>query len=113
MALTVEQIIKALKKNAGFVSTTAEALNVTPHAIYKRIRESEKIKQALKEIEEKHLDFAESRLLSKIKKDDLGAICFYLKCKGKDRGYIEKAQLEHSTEENKSLGIRFIKSSGE
>lgn len=110
MALSIEQIIEALEKNGGFVSTTAEALNVTPQAIYKRIKSSKRLRQALTDIETKHLDFAESKLLKKIKNDDLGAICFYLKCKGKDRGYVERQQLEHTGKDGEEIkaGIKWI-----
>lgn len=113
MHLTAEEIIRALKSKQGFVTLAAKALNVTPQAIYKRIRTNKTIERAVEEIKESHLDFAESQLLRKIKSEDLGAICFYLKCKGKDRGYIEKAQIEHSTKEGQSLGIKFIPSKDE
>jgi hypothetical protein len=95
MALTENQIVKALEANGGFISPTAKALNVTYHAIYDRIQRSDSLKQSLEEIRESQLDMAESALLTKINiEKDLGAICFFLKCKGKKRGYIEKQQVD-------------------
>ena len=52
------------------------------------------IKQAYEDEIESNLDKAESSLMDLIGKKDLGAICFYLKCKGKQRGYVEKQELD-------------------
>ena len=94
MNLTVKQIETALRKNGGFVSRAAKSLNVTPQAIYLRMSRTLSIKKVFDEIQEKYLDLAESKLLGLINDGNLGAICFYLKCKGKKRGYIEALQLK-------------------
>lgn len=96
MALSAEQIINALKQNGGFVTSAARALNVTPQAIYARMEKNQRIKEAHLAIKEQYLDLAESQLLQKVRSGDLGAICFYLKCQGKSRGYVERQQLEHT-----------------
>ena len=90
MSLTIKQIETALRSSGGFVSQTAKKLNVTSEAIYQRIWKSEYLKKVKNEIDESYLDLAESKLLKKINDEDLGALCFYLKCKGKGRGYVEK-----------------------
>lgn len=46
------------------------------------------------DVKAKYLDLAENKLLQKINDGDLGAICFYLKCQGKHRGYIERQQID-------------------
>jgi len=89
MALTVKQIEEALIKNGGFISRAAKKLNVTPQAIYKRVKNNKRLQEVKRNVEESNLDLAEDQLLKKIKDGNLGAICFYLKCKGKNRGYIE------------------------
>ena len=96
MALSESQIIEALKANAGFITGAAKMLNVTYHAIYDRIQRSEYLKNNYQEIQESHLDLAESKLLQNIKGGNLGAICFFLKCRGKSRGYIETSKHELS-----------------
>lgn len=40
------------------------------------------------EIDEKCIDYVESRLIQEINKGNLNAIQFYLKTKGKNRGYV-------------------------
>ncbi len=103
MALTQEEIIKALKANGGFISYAAEALGVTYHAIYDRIQKSAKIAKAYKEIHESHLDLAENNLISRVKNKDLNAITFYLKYKGQRRGYQETNKHEISGPEGKPI----------
>jgi len=50
----------------------------------------------LKEVEiqcvEDHLDIAESKLFQHIEDGNIPSLLFYLKCKGKGRGYIEREQ---------------------
>lgn len=96
MALTEKQIQKALKANGGFITGASKALGVTYQAIHDRINRSDKLKAFYEEIQESYLDMAESKLLSQVKEGSLGAICFFLKCKGKQRGYIETQKHEHS-----------------
>lgn len=88
--LSIKQIETALRATGGFVSQTAKKLNVTQEAIYFRINKSDYLKEVKREIDESYLDLAESKLIKKLNDEDLGALCFYLKCKGKGRGYIEK-----------------------
>jgi len=48
---------------------------------------------ALKEIEEQLIDYTENKLLTKIKSGNLTAMIFFLKCKGKHRGWIERQEV--------------------
>ncbi|KKM24451.1 hypothetical protein LCGC14_1604980, partial [marine sediment metagenome] len=50
----------------------------------------------VKDVENIALDFAESALFQNIKDRREASIIFYLKTKGKGRGYIEKQEIEHS-----------------
>ena len=86
MPLTIKQIEDGLRATGGFISQAAKQLGVTQQAISKRIKESEHLQAVRKEVDDSYLDLAESKLIKKINKEDLGAICFYLKCKGKHRG---------------------------
>lgn len=94
MSLTVQQIEDALRKSGGFVSKAALGLHVTPSNIYARIKRSPRLQEVKKQIDESYLDVAEHRLIKEINSGNLGAICFYLKCKGKKRGYIERQQVD-------------------
>jgi len=108
--LREDQIAEALVNSGGFVSRAASMLNVTSSAISKRIISSEYLQQVRREAEDEYLDIAEINLIERIREKDLGAICFYLKCKGKHRGYIEKQQTELSGPNNSEVkfAIEFV-----
>jgi predicted transcriptional regulator len=92
--VTIEQIEQALIANGGWFTKAANALGVSHQAVSKRVAKSERLQKAVEEVKAKYLDLAESKLLQKINEGDLGAICFYLKCQGRQRGYIEKAKID-------------------
>ena len=103
--LTIKQIDDGMRATGGFLTYTAKQLGVSYNAIYARIKRSPQLQRTQQEIQESYLDMSEHSLIKKIKAEDLGAICFFLKCKGKGRGYIEKQQLEHSQDPENPVGI--------
>jgi hypothetical protein len=60
---------------------------------YDWLDKAENYKKEYEKIKHTQIDFVESKLLNKIKEGDTTAIIFYLKTKGKDRGYSEKIDL--------------------
>ena len=87
---TDTEIINALAKARGFVSQAAELLGMSRRRIYERVQAREALRLALEDIREGNLDMAESKLLEAVEKKQAWAVCFYLKCQGKKRGYIEQ-----------------------
>jgi hypothetical protein len=51
------------------------------------------LKDIVCEITETEIDEVESELMTQVRKGNMTAILFYLKCKGRDRGWIEKNEL--------------------
>jgi len=93
MRVSDEMIGKALQATGGFLSLAAQRIGCSTRTIQRRISASAKLQQTLNELVEKNLDIAESSLMRKIVAGELGAICFFLKCKGKHRGYIERQEV--------------------
>ena len=83
------EIIAKLKEFKGMQYLTAEALGVSAGYLSERINSSEVLQQARKEATERRVDVAELNLAKLTEEMNLGAICFLLKTKGKDRGYVE------------------------
>jgi hypothetical protein len=60
------------------------------------MRDDSEYKAAVEGIAEIALDFAESALMKNIKAGKEASNMFYLKCRGKRRGYVERQEIEHS-----------------
>jgi len=90
---TVKQIEEALKKTGGFYTFAAKELGCCYQTVSTCVRESPYLQKVKQEIEEEILDIAEIQLIKKIRKGNIGAISFYLKYKGKDRGYTERHEI--------------------
>lgn len=61
--------------------------------IERRVKASADLQEARKEATEILLDVSENKLLQLINQGDRSAIIFFLKCKGKERGYIERQEI--------------------
>jgi hypothetical protein len=86
--------LKALENGMGIITNALEACNI-PRAKYLLWYENdEEFSKLVSQVLEKQIDFVESKLLEKINNGDTQAILFYLKTKGKDRGYTEKTQID-------------------
>ena len=96
---TIEEVKQALETHGGFRTHAAKALGISYQALTDRIKRNKELQEFVVEIDEGYLDLAESALISRVRQEDLGAICFMLKCKGKKRGYIEKPRPEDDEKE--------------
>jgi len=89
-------IKKAIEDSGGIISTIAERLGCEWNTARSYIEKYEETKAAYEAESESVIDLAESKLIENIQANDNTAILFYLKTKGKKRGYIESQQIEHS-----------------
>ena len=89
-----EAILQALENSLGVVTVACKKTDTPRSTYYKWLKEDEEFAQAVKEIENVALDFAESQLHTQIKDGSTSATIFYLKTKGKKRGYIERSELD-------------------
>lgn len=89
-----EIVIDCLKKTKGIVSDACQMAGISRGTFYFWCKEDENFREAVNEINEATLDFVESKLLENIKKGEVTSIIFYLKTKGRNRGYQEKAEID-------------------
>lgn len=90
-------MLKALEKNMGIVSAACQETNISRSSHYKWINEDEEYKIEVKELQNFCLDFVESKLFKRIKDEDTTSILFYLKTKGKSRGYGQQEESQQNT----------------
>lgn len=88
-----KMMLQALEASLGVVHTAAMAVGLERRTHYRWMESDPAYKAAVKDVENVALDFAESKLHQQIKSNNTAATIFYLKTKGKQRGYIERTEI--------------------
>ena len=101
-----KQILVALEKSLGIVTTACKNVGIARVTFYEWLKKDEEFRKSVEKIEEIVLDFAESQLHKKISEGDTSSIIFYLKTKGKQRGYIERQEFRHTFDPVKEIEIK-------
>jgi hypothetical protein len=102
LTLKKEAMIKALEKSLGVVTSACRSVGISRTTHYEWLQVDPEYNQAVQSLSDLALDFAESKLHSLIQEGDTTATIFYLKTKGKQRGYIERQEV---STELKSINI--------
>lgn len=89
-----KKMVAALEKSLGIVTSACKSVDISRETHYKWLRSDTEYRRACKEIENVALDFVETQLHKQIAKGNSISTIFYLKCKGKKRGYIEDHTIE-------------------
>jgi hypothetical protein len=89
-----QKIIKAIQQSKGLLTLAAAKAGVTYSTVWRYARDFPSVKQAVEESKEGMLDLAEGKLFQAINSGNMTAIIFFLKTKGKERGYIERVEQE-------------------
>lgn len=93
---TDEELIEALENSGGVQMNAVKYLRenfgyiYSQQAISKRMIKNPKLREAAGVGVERMTDFVETKLFQAIEDGKLPAIFFYLKCKGKNRGYVDR-----------------------
>jgi hypothetical protein len=90
--LSLDRVLLALRECDGLIKPAAEVLGCGRRTIYRWRDKYPEVQQAIDDSREDLIDDAESALARKIRAEDLGAICFFLKTQGKKRGYVERQE---------------------
>tara|TARA_R110000796_G_scaffold65562_1_gene151424 strand:- start:1749 stop:2111 length:363 start_codon:yes stop_codon:yes gene_type:complete len=96
-AIKKKAMIDALEKAMGVVTTAAKMAGIERTTHYKWMNDDEKYKSLVDDVQNIVLDFAESALYKMVENHNPAATLFLLKTKGKKRGYIERQEIEHSS----------------
>ena len=95
-----QAMLQALEKSLGVVTVACKQSDIPRSTYYKWLKEDQEFAKAVKEIENIALGFAESQLHSQMRDGNTSATIFYLKTKGKKRGYVERQELDVNNGEN-------------
>ncbi|MEJ8571258.1 hypothetical protein [Microbaculum marinum] len=89
---TPEQVVEALRQSGGIQAGAAQLLKCSRSTVTDYLHRYPEIAERLPDIGEETLDLAELGLLNEIKSQNLTAIIFFLKTRGKHRGYVQRVE---------------------
>lgn len=92
--IPIEKIIQVYEKKGCNITATCTALGISRKTFYEWKEKKKKLAEGLEEVDESILDWAESKLKEHIDSNDLQALIFFLRTKGKKRGYVEKTEAD-------------------
>ena len=100
-------MLQALEKSLGNVTDACKQLQISRSTYYSWLKSDEEFKNEVEAIEEISIDFVESKLFELIdgvtiqgqedtykERPNVSATIFYLKTKGKKRGYVERQEID-------------------
>ena len=95
-SLKLEDIERELIEARGTISHAARHLGCARYTVQAWINRTPQLQQVLKDQREAMIDQAENALVMAIEQLQGWAVCFALKCLGKERGYVESQQVQQS-----------------
>lgn len=87
----------ALKLCKGNITNAAKMINMSRRSHYIYCDEDPEYLERAGDIIEFVIDYVEDKLMGRINNNDTTAMIFWLKCKGKKRGWVDKLELDHTT----------------
>jgi hypothetical protein len=86
------RLLEALKETRGIISVACVRSGVARRTFYQWLDRDADFLRSVEDINEDAVDFAESKLLERIDAGAERSIIFFLKTKGKTRGYSESGE---------------------
>ena len=94
--ITSKLIAETYAKKGSNISATCLALGISRQTFYNWRAKNKALDEKLNDVFEAMVDNAESKLLRHINDGDTTCLMFFLKTKGKHRGYVEKIEQQVS-----------------
>jgi hypothetical protein len=88
-----EKFLENFKLSLANISISCEASGISRQTYYNWRKNDNQFRSDCEEIEERNLDLAEMKLLNAIREGKTAELLFYLKTKGKKRGYVERQEI--------------------
>lgn len=90
-----KKALDALKSTMGNVTAACTAADINRRNFYKWREDDAEFDQAVKDISESAIDMGETALMKQIQEGNTACIIFFLKTRGKERGYVERMEHDH------------------
>ena len=103
-----KSMILALKKSLGIVTTAAKEVGISRMTHYIWLKNDPEYLKEVEDVSDIALDFAESKLFESIDKGSDTATIFFLKTRGKKRGYVERQEITGAEGESLKIAITVL-----
>ena len=113
-SLKKDTLLQALESSLGIVSTACNRTGISRSSFYKWYKEDEEFRKKVDEIDNVKLDYVETKLFKNIENEKEKSIIFYLQHKGHKRGYVQRQNINLTSNEEdiKKIEIEIIESKG-
>ena len=91
--ITKDALLQQMEQNMGNVTLACHFGKCNRSTFYRYYNSDDVFKAAVDDIQEIAVDICESELWKLIKEGNVPCILFFLKTKGKSRGYVERQEL--------------------
>lgn len=88
-----EMLLEELTRTMGIVSPACDKVGISRDRYYVWLKQDAEFKAKVDEIMERQIDFVETAFMRNIKEGNVQAQTFYLRTKGKNRGYAERTEI--------------------
>jgi len=99
------KVLKALSRSHGIIKDACKAGKISRVTFYEWKNTDKEFSSGVHEILEDQIDEVESQLLKGIRKGKETSQIFFLKCKAKNRGYVDRSEIKPVSEEPIDLSI--------
>jgi|TARA_R110000744_G_C19363120_1_gene561602 hypothetical protein len=101
-----ENFLQAYKESAGNIAHACKSANINRQTYYNYLEKFDTFKKECHNIKEENIDFAESILMGEIRNKNMTATIFFLKTIGRNRGYVERQEMD--VEGSFNLSVEYL-----
>jgi len=101
-------LLEALEQSLGIVTPACKEVGIGRDTFYRWYKEDDVFKASVDDINNITLDFVENQLLRKIKDGSERSILFYMRYRGKGRGYTDSVDITTDGEKLNNIKVIFI-----
>jgi len=111
--LNKEKLIKSMTKHYGNVTNACADAGLSRQTFYIYYNSDDQFKKEIDELEHHTLDFVENQLFKLIEEGSEKSIHFYLKYRGKKRGYNDSLDITSAGEKINEIKLVKVNKKGE
>lgn len=93
-----KKLVEAMERNLCIVSAACKEVGISRDRYYHYLKTDDKFKEQIDELVNVQADFVESQFYKKIREGSERSIIFYLKTKGRERGWQETTDITSAGE---------------